>query len=347
MKRYSKMLLLALLALAAVFFVNGATSPASAATQATQQVTTPDQAPEPEPEYTEEEYAAWENADKEADLLKRGTMLIEVIQKYPKSKLMPYVDSSYSKLLFECSEGKKYQELETLAEQWDKIKPANPQTLALIATAAEFLGHDEKCVKCLEEIYKIYPQADYALKIAQIYRKLKNDSKFIQWIGTVLKFPEHDADFRLRYDLMQFYAGNKDMVKATEFARATLKAADLVKDPGEDTQKALRATRHQANHVIGVTLYDQEKYEEAIPAFQKAIKAEKYADGYYWIGMCQWAQKKVEEAILTFAKAEQQGGDIAPKAKDKLEQLYKALHNNTTIGIEKVYRRAKETPDNF
>lgn len=63
--------------------------------------------------------------------------------------------------------------------------------------------------------------------------------------------------------------------------------------------------------------------------------------------MCQWAQDQIDEAILTFAKAEKQGGDIALKAKDKLEQLYKAIHNNTTIGIEKVYKKALETPDNF
>ncbi len=49
--------------------------------------------------------------------------------------------------------------------------------------------------------------------------------------------------------------------------------------------------------------------------------------------------------MLWYAKAELQGGEIAPKAKENLEQLYKALHNNTLIGIEKVYRRAKEQPE--
>jgi hypothetical protein len=63
--------------------------------------------------------------------------------------------------------------------------------------------------------------------------------------------------------------------------------------------------------------------------------------------MCQWEQKKVEEATITFAKAQLMGGDIAPKAKEKVEQLYKAMHNDTIIGIEKIYRKAKEQPDNF
>jgi hypothetical protein len=57
--------------------------------------------------------------------------------------------------------------------------------------------------------------------------------------------------------------------------------------------------------------------------------------------MCQWKQDQIEEAMLSFARAELQGGEIAPQAKEKVEQLYKALHNNTTIGIEKIYKKAK------
>jgi hypothetical protein len=60
--------------------------------------------------------------------------------------------------------------------------------------------------------------------------------------------------------------------------------------------------------------------------------------------MSQWKQDKVEDALLSFARAELQGGDIAGQAKEKVEQLYKALHNNTTVGIEKIYRKAKEEP---
>jgi tetratricopeptide (TPR) repeat protein len=306
------------------------------------------QASEEEAGYTEEEYAAWETADKETDPIKSGAMILEFIKKYPTSKLMIYAEGSYKRILSQCADAKKYQELETLAEKWNTYKPGNSQTLAYIAKAAEMLGHDEKCAQCYEELYKMDPKRDTAYEIAKLYKeKLKNESKYIQWAGIIMKFPESDMDFGLRFELMQFYVTNKDMVKAVEFGQATLKAADLVKDPSEDTRKTMRAMRHQVNHVVGVTYYEQKKYADAIKAFQQAIKAEKYAEGYYWIGMCQWAQDQIDEAILTFAKAEKQGGDIAPKAKEKLEQLYKAIHNNTTIGIEKVYRKALETPDNF
>jgi len=43
-------------------------------------------------------------------------MLLDFIQKYPKSTLMTYIDYEYTNILNECSAGKKYELLETLAE---------------------------------------------------------------------------------------------------------------------------------------------------------------------------------------------------------------------------------------
>lgn len=271
MKCYSRKLLFTFFAMTIGFYTIAINNHAAMAAQATD---TP--ASEEEAGYTEEEYATWETADKETDPIKSGTMILEFIKKYPTSKLMIYAEGSYKRILSQCADAKKYQELETLAEKWNTYKPGNSQTLAYIAKAAEMLGHDEKCAQCYEELYKMDPKRDTAYEIAKLYKeKLKNESKYIQWAGIIMKFPESDMDFGLRYELMQFYVTNKDMGKAVEYGQATLKAVDLVKDPSEDTRKTMRAIRHQVNHVIGVTYYEQKKYAEAIKALQQAIKAEK------------------------------------------------------------------------
>ena len=102
MKRSSnKFFFLALLVLAAALFPNAIPGSSEAARQ--QQGGAQAEGEEPEPEYTEEEYNAWEAADKEADPEKRSAKLIEFIGKYPQSKLMPYIESAYKALLFECS----------------------------------------------------------------------------------------------------------------------------------------------------------------------------------------------------------------------------------------------------
>lgn len=344
MKRYSKMFLSTLFLSAALVFMYGSASYVRAAFQ--------DAEEEEYSEEYEEQYNALEAANKETDPVKSAGLLIEFIQKYPDSKLVPYAESSYQNLFARCSQEKKFQELETIAEQWKKIKPGDKLATALIANAAEALGHDEKYVQSMEEIYKQDPKVEYASALAQTYRKMKNDAKYIEWIEIVLKAPEYESNFRLRYELMNEYISKKNNAKTMEYAQATLKAADLVKDTSADTVKDLTLVRLNVNRIIGSMLFDDGKFADAITSFQKALKAEKYAEGYYWIGMCLWKQNNVDNAILAFAKAQLYGEkgsaadkEIAGKAKDRMEQLYKALHNNTTVGIEKQYRKAQELAD--
>jgi tetratricopeptide (TPR) repeat protein len=348
MKCHHKKLLWALPILAAVFFFSAGAGRASTESQQ-QKPAAQAQTQEAEPEYSEDEFNAYDSAAKEPDPLKRGSMLIDFIQKYPKSKLMTYIDSAYNTLLFDCSNGKKYQELEILAEQWLKFHPNDFNTIAYIAKAAEILGHDEKCVQCLLEIYKVRPSGDLAYQIAQTYDKLKNNAKYLEWVETALKYPEYESNFMLRADLVKYYADAKDFAKAADWAQFTLKAADLVKEPSAETQKQMRAVRHACYHLIGVNLYEKGRFAEAVKTLQQAIKAEKYSEGYYYVGLCLQKQEKIDDAMLWYAKAELQGGEgrASTLAKENLEKMYKAIHNNTLIGVEKVYKKAKELPDSF
>ena len=75
---------------------------------------------EPQEEYTEEEYDAMINATKEPDLDKRVTMLSAFKEKYPKSKLMSYIDQAYQSLIYEYKKAQKWDKLQPLAEQWGR-----------------------------------------------------------------------------------------------------------------------------------------------------------------------------------------------------------------------------------
>ena len=81
---------------------------------------------------------------------------------------------------------------------------------------------------------------------------------------------------------------------------------------------------------------------EAVSTFKQAIGVERYAEGYYKIALVLDGQKKIEEAIPYYAAAELMGGEDAPKAKSRLEALYRALHNDTLVGIDKAYNKGKE-----
>jgi tetratricopeptide (TPR) repeat protein len=340
MKCHPKMFLFALLILAAAFFpiavIGGENTELPQQKTATEEQETP---------YDEDEYNDYVAASKEANLEKRGTMLLEFMNKYPKSTLtQAYIKPAYDNLLHECSQAKQYALLETLAEKWLKIYPNNIQTLAYTAEASQGLGNNQKYAQRLEEIYSLDPKGSYVADILQAYGKIKNQAKVDEWTEKILKMPEYDANFRLRFDFVKKYMEANNYAKAAEYAKLTIKSADLVKEPSKDVQDQLRIVRYVCHLAIGISLYEGGKFIEAIRSLQQALKYEKHGEPYYYIGMSQWKQEKIEEAILSFARAELQGGDIAAQAKEKVEQLYKALHNNTTVGIEKIYKKAKEEP---
>ncbi len=299
---------------------------------------------EEETPYDDVEFGAYEAAVKEPDLEKRGPMLLAFIEKYPKSALMVYIRSGYDTLLHECSQTGKYALLEASAEKWLKLNPGNIQTIAYLAEAAQKAGNDLKYAQRLEEIYALDPKSSYAADILNAYGKAKNQAKIDEWTNKILKMPEFDANFLLRFDFVKKYMESNDYSKAAEYAKLTIKSTDLVKEPSKDVQEQISKVRYVCHLAIGIYAYEDGKFAEAIRSLQQALKFEKQGDPYYYIGMSQWKQDKIDDAILSFARAELQGGAIAAQAKDKVEQLYKALHNNTTVGIEKVYRKAKEEP---
>jgi tetratricopeptide (TPR) repeat protein len=337
MEHFPKMLILALLALAMATFSGSAIDSAYAESPEQDAVEESDETP-----YTEEEYNAYIAADQEEDAIKKGELLIAFIKEYPESALMTYIDASYKNLLFECSNSGKFKELEILAEQWNKLHPDDLQMIAYIVTAAGQLGHDDKLIEYLLKLYEVQPTAERAKYIAQTYKKIGDNEKYLEWVEKILKYPEYEADFVLRYELVQHYVRQKNYAKAAEYAQMTLKATGLVKQPSSETQASIRAVRNACYHLIGMNQYEAGKYGEAIKSFQQALKAETYGEGYYYIGLCQRNLDLIDDAMVSLAKADLLGGEVAPKAKEYLEKLYKALHNNTLIGIEKIYRKAKE-----
>jgi hypothetical protein len=340
MKCYSKLFFLALLTLAAIFFTGIVTDRAIANEQ---QAAAGPAAQEPEETpYDEEEYNAYTSASKEPDLQKRGTMLLDFIKKYPKSALMSYVNADYTNLLHDCSAAKKYEVLKANAENWLKLHPNDVITLGYIADATNNLGDFDKCAECMEEIYKQQPSPTLAKDIFMMYQKTKNLSKQIEWSDRLFKLPEYEADFMLRFDFVSKYTESSNFPKAAEYAQLVLKSADLVKQPNAATQDQIRKVRHACYHVIAMNQFEKDKFAEAITAFTNAIKYERYGIGYYYIGQCLEHLDKVDDAIVAYAESELVGGEAAAKAKARLEQLYKAIHNNNTTGIEKVYRKAKE-----
>ena len=301
--------------------------------------------PQEQEEYTEEEYDAYEKATQEADLDKRGTMLLAFMEKYPKSKLLPNIVNAYQTLMFEHQKNQRYAKLLPLAEQWLKYYPDDLQTVAYIAESAQMLGQDKKFIEYALKIYAQKPTPKLAGYISQSYDKIGDKERHLEWTLKLFAFPEYDDNYNIRMMFVKKYADEKNFAKAAEYAQLALKALEKAKKPegksDAEWQKEKTTVQRVCYYLMGMSQYEKEKYVEAIKSLELALRAERFDAAYYYIGHCNWRMDKVEEAISSFAKAVVLKGDVAADAKVHLEKLYKAMHNNTTIGIEKVYRRAE------
>jgi tetratricopeptide (TPR) repeat protein len=290
----------------------------------------------------EEEYGAYYASVQEPDLAKRGEMLIGFLQKYPQSTFKEIAEREYTVMLKAALQGKKYEQVEVLAEKWLKIHPDSKETYAFLAEAAMNLKHYDKDAESLEALYAMQPAPSLAREIHSAYQKAENLPKQLEWADKLFKMPEFAADYMLRYDYVSSFLSRKDLPKAAEYAQLALKSVALVDQPDAKTEEQLRQVRRACHHVIASDLMEKGSFAEAIEAFKQAIAAEKYGEGYYKIGQCLENLKQIEEAMLYYAKTALMGGEFADKAKTRLELLYKALHNDTLIGIDKIYNKAKE-----
>jgi tetratricopeptide (TPR) repeat protein len=304
---------------------------------------------EPEPEYTEEEYDAYEKATQEKDLDKQGALLLAFMEKWPKSKLQPYIVTAYQTMLYQLHKTETFAKLLPASEAWLKYFPTDLPTINYAAGAAAKLNQDAKFLEYGLKVYAAKPTDDYAYFIAQTYKKMGNEPKYQEWIEKTLVYPKYANNLAIRYEFVDKYVKEKNLAKASDAAQSTLKAAETAVKPegtAEATWKSdVSKIKRSCHYVIGVHLYEKEKYPEAMKELEKTLALDPGFDmGYYYIGLSQWKLGKVEndEAPLAFAKAYLLKGEIAEQAKQHLEKIYKALHNDTLVNVQKIYDRAKE-----
>jgi tetratricopeptide (TPR) repeat protein len=299
---------------------------------------------EEEPKYSDEEWQAFDDAAKEPDYAKRGTMLLEFINKWPKSELLPNIEYAYvTVLLGACDKEEKWDLLKSLAEKWRAVHPDNKEILKVIAKASDKTKDYARCSECLEELYQKEPTGTQALTILEYYVKANNLAKQIDWTDRILRMPGLEGKFGLPWDLVKKYSASDNLPKMAEWCKKTLFAADAVKKPDKETQEQLIETRNACHLIVGRSLYSGDKLVEAEKEYQQAIKYKKSSDAYFHIGMCLWKQKNVDNAMIYLAAAELVGEDpYKESAKRGLEDLYRSQHNNNIETIIKEYMKARE-----
>ena len=141
--------------------------------------------------------------------------------------------------------------------------------VAYYACLAAYQGKDfDKVATHLEEALKYDKEAKTVKQLHLMTLLEKGDTA--QWVDASKKYAV--ADEVIAQNLLAYYTEKKNDAASLEFANSLLAA-----DPNNKI----------ANYSKGVVLFGQEKFEEALPFFEKSAEIDPtFTDAYYNAGVC-------------------------------------------------------------
>lgn len=326
-------------------------------------------APPPEEEqedYTEEDHADFMKRYNEKDLVKRADLLIQLLKTSKSNTLKQSAVGAYQEILNEYEKQKDYKAQAAIADKYLQLgrdfvkaldaegKKAKPpkdigaENLYLVAldtaaTAYKKLGDNKNFIPYALKIYAEKPNAVTAFHIYSAYVALKDTPKILEWAEkTLQQNPDPKIRLDIRLDLVKRYAEDKKIDQASKYARDTLKDLDTVPKPDNvskaEWDKFVTDGKAKLHGILGETAYEKSHWKEAISEFQEALKHQKCNDLFYYrIGFAYWRMDPpdLKAAMHNFAKASLLKGQTSSDARRRVEEIYKSMHNGTTIGLEK------------
>jgi len=192
-------------------------------------------------------------------------------------------------------------------------EPENPNALRGIVDAKRGLNDIKGTVEPLEKLVKLNPTVpDYAVLLARTKQYLKDDEGAIQVYRDALK--SKPADLKILSELSQLLVKQSRPEAAIGLLQDTLRDAPQV---NQATPGAIDTTAIEV--LLGRTLANQKRFDEAVRVFDSAIKA-KPDDFQAYLGKALTLQEqgKNSEAKGLFDKAL---SVAPPEVKDQISRL--------------------------
>lgn len=295
-------------------------------------------------QYSPEEYSAYQAITGEADPTKKMELILNFFKTYPKSSLTPHVTSDFNTTLKNLQDAHKWSQSITVGRQFLTVVPDDAYTIALVATAYAETKDYRNFVVFGEEIYKKNPSGNLAYSIAKAYQSLGNNSKLAEWAEkTVAKLPENHE---MMLELAKIYVDANRGAEADKYAKQCLKVVQAAAKPEQSNEKDWTAYKNYAQmmcyYIIGKVAYDRQSWAQAVTNLELHLKFNARNDmAYYYLGQSYWQTRNASMALKNFAKASLLGGNAAGPAKLQLENMWKASHQGSLAGLDKVIAAAK------
>lgn len=296
------------------------------------------------PQYTPEEYSDYQAVTGEADPTKKMDLILKFFKTYPKSTLTQHVTADFQTLLKNLQDARKWNQSITVGRQFLTVIPDDNYTIALVATAYAETKDYRNFVIFGEEVYKANPNGNLAYSMARAYQNLGNNAKLAEWAEkAVAKLPDN---YEMLLELAKIYIDANRTAEADKYAKQCLKVIQAAAKPEQSSDKDWAAYKNHAQmasyYIIGKIAYDKQSYALAVTNLEQSIKINPRNDmAYFFLGHSYWQTHNATMALKNFAKASLLGGNAATPGRQQLENMWKASHQGSLAGLDKVVAAAK------
>ena len=272
----------------------------------------------------DQEYDLYMKADAEKSRAKREALLVQFVQTYPKSDLDPNVSYLYSQIYQSLQKSGQWKSIAAKAEKFLRHRPDDSTSIQAATQAYQQLGNVQKLVSFGSKLYSEKPSSTTASLVATAYQSLGDTARLRTWAERALR--HNSNNLIMLQALAVSYWGTNEMPKAASYAKRGLSA--VLKSSQKETLNELRGFFHQT---IGELSFQQKKMSAALKSFENSTKYSPKNDySHKRLGDIYWGAGKSEQAILSFAKAVVLKGSTSKEARERLYQLYRSVHSNTS-----------------
>jgi tetratricopeptide (TPR) repeat protein len=212
-----------------------------------------------------------------------------------------------------------------------------------ILNAYYLSGNWDKAAELQERLYAAAPSIQGLQLLADIYLRMENYDKYLENAKKIMaEFPiTQPQGFDAAYTSLQIYRQKNDLPAVTDLYK---KLMDVYGDklPEGRTDAQWNPERAFAYTLFAQEPYANKDYPKALELFEKVVKVDPLnGDAYYYIGMCKWQTGGQDSAVEPFAKSVVLNKSLAARARQYLEQIYKAKNNDSLDGLDDILAKAK------
>jgi tetratricopeptide (TPR) repeat protein len=275
---------------------------------------------------------------KEADAAKREASMQAFIKAHPESRMVPTVAAN---LIYPHVQKQDWPKVIAMATEYRQLAPDDPGLMNTLINAYYRSGNTAKAGEIADELYKANPTKETAAGMAQLYLQMKNTDKYMVYAEKVVAEFPIEQSYPTLLQMAQIHIQKQEIPKAIECLNKVMGTYGSAVPPNVKEEE-WNKTRAFAYGLMAADAYAKKDCAKTAELYAKVTAhAPKTADAYYYTGMCKWKDNDQAGAVPFFARAAVLNQNISPKAKEYLEQLWKAQHNGSLDGLDQVLAQAK------